>query len=207
MTLMESLTRGGRPALLGGLCFAVLYGGLALSESGHVPAFEMLENHSAFHLLLAPVYALLALAFIQAREAIGSRMNRAARFASSLAIFGLSVGVTAGVIVPVLEFGFGVETSEGAVDAIIHTPEFMPFVIGSLLFGITIAASRLLPRQYGILLAIGAILMFVLGAGGGGVIQIAGSAAFGIGLAALGIALPRPHTQVRHAVARTEPAV
>ena len=204
---MESLTQRGRPAIIGGLLFALLYSGLALSEAGHVSALDVLENHGVFHLLLAPVYALLVLAFLQARAAIGTRMNRLSRFSSSLAIFGLAVGVIAGAIVPILEFAFGVETAEGTIDAVIHMPEFMPMIVGSLLFGIAIASSRLLARQYGILLAIGTILMFVLGAGGNSDIKIVGAVAFGIGLAALGLAVRTPHTQFRHAFTRTEQTV
>ena len=204
---MESLSQRGRPAIVGGLLFALLYSGLALSEAGRVSALDVLENHGLFHLLLAPVYALLILAFLEAREAIGPRTNRPARFASSLAIFGLSVGVVAGAIVPILEFAFGIETAEGAADAIIHMPEFMPMIVGSLLFGISIAASRLLSRQFGILLAIGALLMFVLGAGGDSEIRIVGSVAFGIGLAALGVAVQTPRAKLSHAVTRTEPAI
>jgi hypothetical protein len=207
MKEMEALTRAGRPAIIGGIAFGLLYSGLSLSEDGTVPALDVLENHGVFHLVLAPVYALLVLGFLQARAQIGERINRLARFASSLAIFGLSVGVIAGAIVPILEFAVGVETAEGTADAIIHMPEFMPFVVGSLLFGIAIAGSRLLPRKYGIFIAAGAILMFVFGAGGGGPIQIVGSIGFGLGLASLGLAVQTPRPHHRTSVTQAEPAV
>src|SRR3990170_4504497 len=94
-------------------------------------------------------------------------MTRLARFGSSLAIFGFAVGVVAGVIVPVLEFGFNVNT-----------------------------VSRLLPRQYGVLLAAGAVIMFVLGSGGAeSLLGIIGASAFGLGWASLGVALLDPPAQ------------
>ncbi len=61
---MESLTRPGRPALLGGLLVAAMFSALSLSDAGGVSALDFVENHGIFHIIQAPVYALLILALL-----------------------------------------------------------------------------------------------------------------------------------------------
>ena len=204
---MGFLTRSGRPALLGGLLVAIMYSSLSLSDAGGVSAIDFVENHGLFHIIQAPVFALLIVALLQARATIGQRMTRLARFGSSLAIFGFAVGVVAGAIVPILEFVFNVNTDSGTIDAVVHMPEFLPFVVGTFLFGVAIAVSRLLPRQYGVLLAAGAVIMLVFGASGAeSMLGIIGASAFGIGWASLGVALIDPPTHTSRPVAQLEPA-
>ena len=153
--------RGGQAAMLGGALFAGLFGLLALGESGTVPQLGFLETHWLLHILQAVPYALLVIGILALCRAQGERLGKLGKVCRGIALWGFSVGVAAAVIIPFVELGLGIETDQGKLDILVHLPEFLPYMIGSLLLAIAFLRAGRLPRGRAILFLVAVILVLV----------------------------------------------